>query len=453
MKPIAAPLLLMAAGLLLFAEVASARSDQMAKTSAAALIAKKASSSSAGSNSGTQLAEFFGQPRPTSFPLFWRQPMPYGQREQADRPTTRSAFHKAHRHVRYNQRIAALVREPYSAPPTKGPLLLSISLAKQALTIYDSGVPIATSPISSGVAKHPTPMGVFTVLERQVWHESNIYSRAPMPLMQRLTWSGIALHAGVLPGYPASHGCIRLPESFALKLWHTTRIGARVVISWDEAVPRRINHHLLFQPQQPGDPPADPQTSRSAVNILADADTGHERTMARVAGIEIEADQHKPSGSKDESKQPVLQILASRRHREPEASYSEVYGRTSGALVVFVSRPESRIYVRQGFRPAFDSPITIVNPNLPLGTHVFTAVASVASGTKLDWTVISPEGRYPIRSTSSGPAEALDRITLPSQAVERIRYLVGVGATLIVSDAGLDAAPLVRDADFTVLLH
>ena len=116
-------------------------------------------------------------------------------------------------------------------PPTTGPLLVAVSLAKQQLTLYDQGVAVATSPISTGTATHPTPTGVFSVIQKQWFHRSNLYSSAPMPFMQRLTWSGIALHAGELPGYPASHGCIRLPDDFAIRMWGTTRVGARVIIT------------------------------------------------------------------------------------------------------------------------------------------------------------------------------------------------------------------------------
>src|SRR5690606_8804076 len=103
-------------------------------------------------------------------------------------------------------------------------------------------------PISSGQPGHRTPTGVFSILQKARYHESNIYSGAPMPFMQRLTWSGIALHAGQLPGYPASHGCIRLPYQFAQRLFGLTRIGARVVVSHDPVAPVAIAHERLPVP-------------------------------------------------------------------------------------------------------------------------------------------------------------------------------------------------------------
>jgi len=114
-------------------------------------------------------------------------------------------------------------------PP--GPLHLIISIRKQQMTLYAGGQPVAHSQVSTGVPGHPTPQGVFSVLEKQIYHESNLYSSAPMPYMQRITWSGVAMHQGIVPGRPASHGCIRLPAAFAKRLWGITKVGARVIIA------------------------------------------------------------------------------------------------------------------------------------------------------------------------------------------------------------------------------
>ncbi len=119
-----------------------------------------------------------------------------------------------------------------------GPVLLVVSLATQRAVIYRNGVPIGISTVSTGRPGHRTPTGVFTVLQRRVEHYSSIYDNAPMPYMQRLTWGGVALHAGNLPGYPASHGCIRLPHEFARLLFGVTRLGMTVVITSQAAVPR-----------------------------------------------------------------------------------------------------------------------------------------------------------------------------------------------------------------------
>ena len=119
----------------------------------------------------------------------------------------------------------ATKKEAAKKDTAKGPLLIVISIADQRISLYDNGALIARSSVSTGVKNHPTPVGVFSVISKSRHHRSNIYSGAPMPYMQRITWSGIALHAGDLPGYPASHGCIRLTNDFAIRLWHLTKRG------------------------------------------------------------------------------------------------------------------------------------------------------------------------------------------------------------------------------------
>ena len=124
--------------------------------------------------------------------------------------------------------------------------MIAISINKQNMKIYDANGFFAETPISTGMRGHPTPMGVFSVIQKEKLHHSNIYSGAPMPYMQRITWSGIAIHAGVLPGHPASHGCIRMPMAFAVKMYGWSKMGARVVITPDEMVPANFSHPLLI---------------------------------------------------------------------------------------------------------------------------------------------------------------------------------------------------------------
>src|SRR6266702_7259852 len=127
----------------------------------------------------------------------------------------------------------------------QGPLIIAISIEKQSLKIYDANGFFAETPISTGMRGHPTPMGVFSIIQKHKFHHSNIYSNAPMPYMKRITWSGVAMHAGVLPGYPASHGCIRMPMAFAMKMWNWTKMGARVVVTPGEMTPANFSHPLL----------------------------------------------------------------------------------------------------------------------------------------------------------------------------------------------------------------
>lgn len=127
---------------------------------------------------------------------------------------------------------------PQLAP--QGPTMVVVSLSAQRAYVYRNGVRIGASTISSGTKGHKTPTGVFTILQKHQEHYSNKYNNAPMPYMQRLTWDGIALHAGDLPGYAASHGCVRLPLAFAKVLYQGTRLGMTVIVTDDRPSPRTI---------------------------------------------------------------------------------------------------------------------------------------------------------------------------------------------------------------------
>src|SRR4051812_32928097 len=163
-------------------------------------------------------------------PGFYRPAQPMPQRR-----------HRARRSI---DKKAVAAEKDTGAKPV-GPLIISISIEKQRVRVYDANGFFAEAPVSTGMKGHPTPMGVFSIIQKHKLHHSNIYSGAPMPYMQRITWSGVAMHAGVLPGYPASHGCIRMPMNFAVKMWGWTRIGARVVITPGERTPESFSHPLL----------------------------------------------------------------------------------------------------------------------------------------------------------------------------------------------------------------
>ncbi|MGE3529239.1 MAG: L,D-transpeptidase family protein [Methyloceanibacter sp.] len=139
-------------------------------------------------------------------------------------------------------------------PADGEPMTLVVSLSQQKVDVYRGLTLITSSSVSTGQRAYPTKAGVFSILEKRRMHHSNLYSGAPMPWMNRITWSGTALHAGVVPGYPASHGCIRLPFSFAPKLFKITTVGDNVVVTRDRPAPQVIEHPNLFQPVPP--PPA-----------------------------------------------------------------------------------------------------------------------------------------------------------------------------------------------------
>ena len=133
-----------------------------------------------------------------------------------------------------------------------GPVVIIVSVPEQTLYVYRNGVRIGRSTVSTGKPGHVTPTGVFTVLEKEVHHRSNLYHGAPMPYMERVTWGGVALHAGQLPGYPASHGCVRLPMDFAEKLYTVTQKGTTVIVADDRSAPRETVHPGLLFPATTG---------------------------------------------------------------------------------------------------------------------------------------------------------------------------------------------------------
>lgn len=137
--------------------------------------------------------------------------------------------------------------------PFDGPLYMVIGIRQQMAHVYSGERLVGLTSISTGMKGHGTPTGDFPVLQKRQWHRSNLYSNAPMPFMQRLTWGGIALHAGVNPGYPASHGCIRLPYAFARKLFGLTQVGTLVSVTMDRLEPAlAVDVLVLADPADPG---------------------------------------------------------------------------------------------------------------------------------------------------------------------------------------------------------
>lgn len=174
---------------------------------------------------------------------------PYGysnQRYRGNRYYQQRRVRKRKKRVRRKKRsrrsYAKTLREPISD------VLVLVSLKKQRIYVHDKKGLVAEAPISSGRRGMDTPKGIFTILQKNKRHFSNLYAGAPMPNMQRITWSGVAMHGGPLPGYPASHGCIRLPYSFANKLFGITSMHGRVIVADNPVQPKPIQHTKLFQP-------------------------------------------------------------------------------------------------------------------------------------------------------------------------------------------------------------
>ncbi|MGA7598339.1 MAG: L,D-transpeptidase, partial [Pseudolabrys sp.] len=329
----------------------------------------------------------------------------------------------------------------HEQPAPQGPLHIIVSIAKQRVTAYANGTLVGRAPISTGMPDHPTPMGVFTVISKSRWHVSNIYSGAPMPYMQRITWSGIALHAGKLPGYPASHGCIRLPEHFAARLWGLSKIGARVIVARDEVAPVAIVHPRLPVPKKPQNKPADALAA-------APPAAGKIELVASVGNASNVGDDMKEIGAiKPAPPEDIVQVMPRPQRQAP--------------VQVFVSRKQGKVFVRQDFKPIFEAPVTITEPERPLGTHVFTAMQIQEDGAAMQWTAVTiPTGYGRTRDrdgkrdtklvTAPTAAAALDRIEMPEAAIDRIAGSLAVGSALIVSDNALsDETGL--ETDFIVL--
>lgn len=512
------------------------------------------------------------------------------------------------------KKMPAIEKEAGSKP--QGPLIISVSIDQQRVRIYDANGLYADSPVSTGMKGHSTPMGVFNVIQKQKYHQSNIYSGAPMPYMQRITWSGIAMHAGVLPGYPASHGCIRMPMSFAVKMYNWTRMGARVFVTPGAISPENFSHPLLVTqkvtPQQPvadeilkmdaplgvkSDKGADkPQTGldlRSSVGHAAAASLRDNTHTADASGAsasvtmsdassaasdpiadKLAADPSQPTkpgiaaadkpaeinsagngsvatddksagettGSTDTPKSEVSAndpVKAEAKADEPKADAAKPgvaetpkvdasktdaakdtaktvdgvkaadkpaeaatapdapdankdvakdparlpgiaridVSKRAGQIAVFISRKDSKLYVRQNFAPLFEVPVTIAASNRPLGTHVFTAEADKSDANLLRWSVVTLPTRNAARidvedrtshrrkvaaaapvevrpqPATNSPAEALDRISIPADVMARINEALGTGGSIIVSDLGVNQGETGEGTDFILPLR
>ncbi len=497
-----------------------------------------------------------------------------------------------------------------TAAKPQGPLLVAVSINKQQLKIYDANGVFAEAPVSTGMKGHSTPMGVFSVIQKQKYHRSNIYSGAPMPFMQRITWSGVALHAGVLPGYPASHGCIRMPAGFAIRMYGWTRMGSRVLVTPGEVVPTSFSHPLLaaLTPPQPSavvqpdtkdpaatksdkgaavsstitvattdlrasighadddrsgsdglltqprsrtadasgtngtsatasdaSPSAGPETAEkgAAADLKPSvADTAKSEAPIAEAGTKPSAPVAANAGEQDGTKSAAGDAPPSESRNgdsthasekpaeatistdgqsakpaitdHPAASATSTDGTAKPAdakdqsrvtankpvvpkpelkrnsqIAIFISRKDSKLYVRQNFAPVFNTAVTIAPGDSPLGTHVFTATADKADPA-VHWSVVSlpasarsvavndaadkatrhrkksPEAQTESSKVAppvSTPAEALDRITIPADVMAWLGEAVSTGSSLIVSDQGINQGETGEGTDFIVSLR
>ena len=410
---------------------------------------------------------------------------------------------------------------------TGDPIMAVVSLRDQRITVYGADGWIFRAPVSSGQKGRETPAGIFSIIQKQAEHYSNLYDDAYMPHMQRITWSGIALHGGVLPGHAASHGCIRMPFDFAARLFEVTSMGMRVIVAPTDVVPVEIAHPVLLQ-SKPGDRTraaartmeAEEATKKAAQARLAAGTAYREATRATMpvrlaenlklrAEAQLEAAETTlGSATSAEAKQQAEDAKAQAAARiaelqaQWEAAKAELQtkldavtaareaaaametARAAAAeaarqvarelepLSVLISRKTQRLYVRQAFEPIFESPVTIADPDRPIGTHVFTAIEPSSGGSNLRWTVVSLEHHHrptggtihshrsvragsgpevePMPQDTESAKAALDRIVIPQEALDRIGS-IAARSSLIVTDEAL-SSETGKGTDFVVLL-
>jgi hypothetical protein len=255
-----------------------------------------------------------------------------------------------------------------------GPVVIIVSLPEQRMYVYRNGVRIGRSTVSTGTKGHTTPTGMFTILQKKVSHESSIYKGAQMPHMQRLTWTGIAMHAGNLPGYPASHGCVRLPVDFAEKLYSVTRNGTSVIITDDKFAPGET--------AEPG-------------RLL--------------------------SGKTGDSSSPLL--AAGRFEWHPDKA-------PNGALSIILSTSDQQAYVYRNGVEIGRAAASMSGLGQGFGSHVYSALDKSDANGRREWISTASFGR----GRAPDVKELAKRLTIAPEFLEDVRGAVSPGTTLIVTD-------------------
>jgi hypothetical protein len=391
-----------------------------------------------------------------------------------------------------------------TAPRAAGePIMAIVSIKSQQVTFYDADGWIVHAPVSTGVKGRETPAGVFAVIEKDKDHHSTMYDDAWMPNMQRITWNGIALHGGPLPGYAASHGCVRMPYGFAEKLFDKTRIGMRVIIAPNDAAPVEFSHVALFQPKAEAikAAPARAETlARETAEAVKAADeakkaaaTAARETASLVASLRklellkrradaelVSADRALAAAKTDQAKaraedrkqkaaakatELATQLDTAKADAKLDAAAAAKDAATAAEtkkaatakaaseaklalepVSIYISRATQKLYVRRNtHKPApdgggevFDAtievPVTIRNPEKRIGTHVFTAMARSDAG--LLWSAVTIDD-------ADDPKNALDRIIIPQDVLDRIAPTALPRSSIVISDE-----PLSRETNY-----
>lgn len=347
------------------------------------------------------------------------------------------------------------------APLSEPPLQMLVSLDDQQIKVYRGLDLIETSPISSGKRGHSTPTGVFSILEKRRRHFSNLYANAPMPFMQRLTWSGIALHVGKLPGYPASHGCIRLPRTFAKSLYSMTDRGMHVVVTRGQSAPLKVSHDILPQPYVP----------ETRVAFLSKETIEQDDVLrGAISPAALEASLKKPQVDNPHFDQPlrmiitpntlpsrtkVTQRLLNKLGYEAGPVDGVIGRKTRAAVRLFqdamdlpvtgeldkmvevrirdeagYEKPQNAMLrVRRKFRDIYAAPVTLKETDEEVGTHLFTALAFSQGDRAVEWMAVSAEGER-----GGASSDVLNRIEMSQKVAEELSRLLTPGTSLMVTD-------------------
>jgi hypothetical protein len=294
---------------------------------------------------------------------------------------------------------------PERAP--KGPMAIVVSLPDQLVYVYRDGIRIAVSTCATGRPGHETPTGVFTILQKDADHHSSLYNNAPMPFTERLTWSGVALHAGNLPGYPDSHGCVHLPLEFSKLLFHETQLGTPVIIADDATAPAEVLHPGLLWNQA---------IERDIQSVEANSATGARATT------------------------PTAQASS-------QASVGEGTA-PPGPLSILISGANRELFALEDGVEIVAAPVTIADPEEPLGTHVL--VLADQSGGQERWHAVGVGEAATDGQADAAATAARERVQIPTEVAKRLQPLLRAGTTMMITD--LPATADTRSGkDFVVL--
>ncbi|MGC2777950.1 MAG: L,D-transpeptidase [Bradyrhizobium sp.] len=415
--------------------------------------------------------------------------------------------------VRARQARPAPVTEAVAPRAAGEPIMAIVSIKAQKVTFYDAEGWIWRAPVSTGVSGRETPAGVFAIIEKDKDHHSTLYDDAWMPNMQRITWNGVALHGGPLPGYAASHGCVRMPYGFAEKLFDRTWIGMRVIIAPEDVAPVEISHPALFVPK-PEALTAAPTRATTLVSAAEEVARIADETKTAAAAAEHEAKSVKASLRKlerakaladAELKMAERKLAAAKTDQvkaqaedlmqkatakatdataQLDAAKADATTKLAAAAIakdaakaaagkradasraaadaklatepvsVYISRSTQMLYVRRNthkpardgggevFDTSIESPVSIRDPDRPLGTHVFTAMAQNGAG--LRWTAVTIDN-------GDDAKDALDRITIPQAVLDRIAPTAVPRSSIIISDEPLSSETNYRTEFVAVL--